>query len=74
MAADLASFDLDATMRYVNVPCSYLVVLPHATSYSCYPFSAPHPFGSYLVVLPHTLRWSTLLRRASRWAGSSVAR
>jgi hypothetical protein len=37
MAADLASFDLGATMRYINVLCctttSYLVVLPHATSY-----------------------------------------
>ena len=69
MAADLASFDLDATMRYVNVPCSaptrhLLLLLPLSL----------HPFGSYLVVLPHTLRWSTLLRRASRWAGSSVAR
>lgn len=67
MAADLASFDLDATMRYVNVPCSYLVVLPHATSYSRYPFSTPlrflpcsapaHPQVEYFAAASLALGW-----------------
>ena len=65
MAADLASFDLDATMRYVNVPCSaptrhLLLLLPLlcTTPLRFLPCSAPaHPQVEYFAAASLALGW-----------------